>query len=251
MGFSLVIIEGLVIVVGGFTPQQHQDTDKILGLVDGQWQEHYPPMPTARHYTTAVASGNTLIVAGGSVKNNSRVATVEILDISKEVWSRGVDLPLPLSSLISALCNEDFYVLGGFTHQGKQSNVAVCCSIQDLIRSSTPANDKSTPVETRQMYTLGFPWRELPDAPLTFSSCVTLNGSLVLTGGMKHSKKASGEIYRYDPIEYLWELIGIVPTPRYCSVAAIAPTNRELLVVGGLNGAIGCEYINLMEIATF
>ena len=251
MGFSLVIIEGLVTAVGGFTPQQHQDTGKILGLVDGKWKEHYPPMPTARHYTTAVVSGNMLIVAGGSVKNNSRVATVEILDIPKGVWSRGIDLPLPLSSSISTVCSENFYVLGGFTQQGKQSSIGVSCSIEDLIRLSTPADGKHAPVETRQIYKLGFPWREMPDVPLAFSTCVEQNGNLVLTGGMKHSKKPSGEIYRYDPIEYIWELIGFIPTPRYCSVAAIVPTNRELLIVGGLTGPIGCDYVNLVEMATF
>ena len=251
VGFSLEILEGLVTVIGGFTPQDHQDSDKLLSLVDRRWQECHPPMPTARHYTTAVANSNILIVAGGSVKNNSRISTVEIYDIPQKVWSRSVNLPLPLSSSISALCSEDFYILGGFTDQGQQTSVAVCCSVQDLTRLSTPADDKRAPVETRQMYTLGFPWRELPGVPLTYSTCVTLNGSLVLTGGMKHSKKASGEVYRYNSSEFSWELIGLVPTPRYCSVAAVIPTSRELMVVGGLNGPIGCDYVNLMEVAIY
>lgn len=86
---------------------------------------------------------------------------------------------------------------------------------------------------------------------MTYTTCATLNGSLILTGGLKHSKKTTGEVYRYDPMEYTWELIGVVPTPRYCSVAAVIPTSRELLVVGGLNGPTGSDYVNLMEVATF
>ena len=239
--------------MGGFVPFDHQDTDKILTYseADESWKEIHPPMPTARHYATSVTSGSTLIVAGGSVKNNQRVATVEILNVEKGVWSRGVDLPLPISSPASALCGEDFYVLGGFSPEGKQSTVAVCCSVRDLIRSSTPASEKKAQAETRETYTLGFPWREIPDAPLTYSSCTTMNGSLVLAGGMKHSKKTSGEVFRYDNMEYSWELVGVVPTPRYCSVAAVIPSTRELLVVGGLNGPTGCDYVNLLEVATF
>ncbi len=254
MGFSLAIIEGSLSIVGGFTPFDHADTDKILTYsseMDGTWKEIYPPLPTARHYVTTATSGNTLIVAGGSIKNNQRIATVEILDIAKKEWSRGVDLPLPISSPSSVLCGEDFYVLGGFSPEGKQSTVAVCCAVRDLIRSSTPASEKKTQVETRETYTLGFPWREIPAAPLTHTTCTSLNGSLVLVGGLKNGKKASGEVYRYDTMEFSWELIGVIPTPRYCSVSAVVPSSRELLVVGGINGPIGCDTVNLLEVAIF
>ena len=240
--------------MGGFTPSDHLDTDKILTFSTSEqsWKEIHPPLPTPRHYATAVTSGNTLVVAGGSIRNNQRVATVEILDIAKKAWSRGIDLPLPISSPVSVLCGEDFYVLGGFSPQGKQSTVAVCCSVRDLIRSSTSVGEKKNTVETtRETYTLGFPWREIPDAPLTHTTCSSLNGSLVLVGGMKHSKKASGEVFRYDAMEYSWELIGVMPTPRYCSVAVVVPSSRELLVVGGLNGPTGCDYVNLLEVATY
>ena len=243
-GFSLVVIEGLLTAVGGYD-FYHRDQNKLMSLIDGIWVEHYPPMPTSRHYTTAMVSTRTLIVAGGSIKNNIRISTVEIMDISSKEWSVVENMPNAASSCTSTVCGEDIFIMGGFDSHAKPSNKAFTSSVSRL-REGT----KNIGMNELARDTLGPVWRELLDVPALFCGCTTLNKHLIAVGGMKNFKRPTGDIYRYDETNNSWDVIGCIPTPRYCSVVATL-SEDELVVVGGLDGQIPSDCVNLLEGAKF
>ncbi len=91
----------------------------------------------------------------------------------------------------------------------------------------------------------------LHDTPsVTLATSCIINKHLVIMGGLKHSKRPSGDIYRYDRQNHAWDVVGSLPTARYCSCAATME-NGELMVVGGVSGQPGSEVMNLLEVAMF
>lgn len=246
-GFSLVVIAGLVTAIGGYNSRKQEDSNKLVSLMDGKWVEYYPPMPTCRYYTTAVVTPKKVIVAGGSVKNNVRVHTVEVMDIETKEWSKVASLPKALSSSCSVVYGDNAFLIGGFDAHGRPSSTVLTCSVNELIQSAFPPTEREnmTPIDMS-----GTPWRTLPDLPVTYSHCTIVNGHLVTVGGMKASKRPTGDIFHYDPSTSSWEVIGGVPTPRYCSVTVTLPS-KELIVVGGLSGGNNTDCINICEAASF
>jgi hypothetical protein len=240
--------------VGGYTIRQHKDSNKLVSLVAGKWEEQYPPMPTARHYAMAVvANGKKLVVSGGSVGNNARIGTVEVLDLEAKTWHKADNMPLPLSSASFSICGDDIYLVGGFNSQGNASCDAFTCKINDLLRS-TENKPQMKGMHNRQ---LGLSlWRKITDVPTTHTTCTVLappggNMHLVAVGGLKSSKRPTGDVYRYDPSTNVWELVGSMPTPRCCTTVASLDCG-EMMVVGGTNRQLGGgDCTNLLEVATF
>ena len=257
-----MVIDGLVTAVGGYD-SWHRDMDKLVCLVDGKWEElHHPPMPTSRHYAMAMVvvattSSSSLVVAGGSVGNNVRVSAVEVLDVAEQYWTRVADLPTPTSSASCCVHGETLYLVGGFNAQGEATTRTLTCTLGDLVGgvaegySATPTSSRPTSTSNHATPTTGC-WREVADAPSTFASCAIVNGNLIVVGGLKKpSKRPTGDIHRYDPSTNMWEGIGCMPTPRYCTCVASLP-HGELMVVGGINGQLGADSTtNLLEVATF
>ena len=330
-GSALVVIDGLVTSVGGYDSLQ-QDQDKLVSLVDGKWSEHYPAMPTPRHYAMATMLGHTLIVAGGSVKNNVRVSTVEVMDSNERVWHRVANLPTALSSSHFSVCGNEVYLVGGYNANGDAMSSILACngrellgqtspppdSEQDSIRGeamgaeqqprattpsspatpslpetptstlpatpnspatsspsatptapatpttpATPTSPSATPTKSKKQLKRAStnptplvpssPWRLLLDTPpITLATSCIVNQHLVILGGLKKSsKRPSGDIFRHDPQTGGWEVVGSLPTARYCSSAA-AMNHGELMVVGGVSGQPGgSEVMNLVEVAMF
>lgn len=255
-----MVLHGLVTAVGGYDIQQHKDSNKLISLVDGKWVEQYPPMVTARHYAMAVVtSGPKLIVSGGSVGNNVRINTVEVMDVQMTAWQKADNLPLPLSSASFTVCGDDLYLVGGFNDQGEATEAAFTCKISDLLRSTGEEKPKGA---RSKLMGLSL-WRQITDAPATYTTCAVLSGGhlganlggngghLVTVGGLKSSKRPTGDVHRYDPLTNVWELVGSMPTPRCCTGVASLGCG-EMMVVGGTNRQLGsADCANLLEVATF
>ena len=75
-------------------------------------------------------------------------------------------------------------------------------------------------------------WSSVADLPVTCSSLVVMEGSVVAAGG-KLFHSYSDAVYRYDPNADSWTVIGRLKSKRSLCLAAVTPGNR-LLVVGGL-----------------
>lgn len=257
-----MVLHGLVTAVGGYNIQQHKDSNKLVSLVDGKWVEQYPSMPTARHYAMAVvASGPKLIVSGGSVGASMRIGIVEVMDVQTKTWLKADNLPLPLSSASFRICRDDLYLVGGFNNQGEAINLAFTCKISDLMRSTEDKPPKGAPMRLMGLSL----WRQIADVPATYTTCTILStsgsnggqleesagGHLVAVGGLKSSKRPTGDVYRYEPLNNVWEIVGSMPTPRCCA-GVVSPGAGEMMVVGGTNRQLGsADCANLLEVATY
>lgn len=136
---SLVMYKGVLITIGGAISkdQTAQCSNKLIGWIDNQWQEAFPPMPTKRSRTTALTFGTGdryIIVIGGEDENHEILTTIEILDTETKTWYKVQDLPEPRCCSSGTIVNQHIYILGGWRGDDPVSSV-LKCSVEDLINS--------------------------------------------------------------------------------------------------------------------
>ena len=215
---SLAVIRGLPTAIGGRLYDQYGNT--LLSIVDKKWVEHFPPMLTKRYGTAAVTTQHHLIVAGGW-DGSSHLNTVEVMDIQTLVWSTAASLPHPYSSASAAICGDQLYMLGGSNRDGSTKSV-LTCSLTSLIQSRSETSSHLV-------------WNSISDAPVYHSTCVAVDGELLVVGGWGEQFTATSVVCKYEPTTDSWLHISNMPTGRSRCLVAILPTN-EMMVVGGNGG---------------
>ena len=227
---SLAVIRGLLTAVGGSAPNK-----KLLSIVDKKWIEHFPPMPTKRSHTAAVTTKQHLIVAGGRSQSN-RLDTVEVMDVQTLVWSRAASLPHPYTRASAAICGDQLYMLGGWGKDGAVTKSVLTCSLAKLLQSCSETSSDLV-------------WHRITDIPVYSTTCAAVNGELVAAGGVDAKDKDTAAVHKYDPATDSWDIISNMPTARSCSLVAVLPTNK-IMVVGGYPVQRGStNYIDKIEIA--
>ena len=227
---GFVILGGLPTTIGG------EGTYKLMSLtVEGKWTEKFPPMPTARHFVSAVCTGTVLIVAGGTGKHLNTLTTVEVLNIDNRQWSTAVDLPEPLKYHSTTVCGDQLYMLGG-AHNHDPTKSVYTCSVSALLqtcsqKSSLEEHTSALSLSNGSSSGAGV-WSKLPDLPVTHSTCVTFCGQFIAVGGMGSDKKPTTAIYMYNQATNSWNVISHMATARRRPFAAVLP-NNQLMVVGG------------------
>jgi serine/threonine protein kinase len=224
-----VIINNLLTLVGGNTSYnvlKVDITNHLYSLTDEgrgrRWTEEFPPMPTKRYGSTAVVSGTTLVVAGGEIKQDSKLGTVEIMNIATKQWSTAAALPQPMCSAPAAVCGDQIYILG-------DSNMYTC-SVISLIRSC-----KSFLATLRRRDTGDSVWTTSVAPPVTETTCVSIQNRLLAIGGKGSDEEPTAAVRIYNPTTDSWEVISPMWTPRWRCIAAVLP-NNQLMVVGGYTG---------------
>ena len=224
---TLVVVQHILTMVGGYL--SGKVTNSLLSLMgEGgaiKWLPHFPAMPTARQFTAAVCSGHSLIVAGGvGDGRNSRLVTVEVLDIDTKKWSTACSLPHPFSMATISICHERLYLMGGYDETSRPTHSVLTCSVPELLQCQTQS------LAGKLWKKLRTQWRQVADAPHSLSSCATLCGQLVAVGGRKDDKNTAA-IFVYKETTNSWEAMGDMPTARCLALVAIL--NGKLLAVGG------------------
>ena len=254
-GFSLAVVNSLLTAIGGQTGKMPDGklTNLLFSYNDNKWTEQFPPMPTKRWLATAVCSGRSLVVAGGSAE--VYLGTVEVMDTETLRWSTARSLPHPLVQATATLCGDQVYMLGGFYQTGKQSKSVFTCSLTALLQS---CQSHSLGGRLKSLSFASGPkdlsrsevWRQLADTPVTLSACALLHGQLLAVGGYDSDNKKTAAIHMYNTTTDSWEVISHMATPRSQCLVAVLPHN-ELMVVGGstpdLPNGVGTDSI---EIAT-
>ena len=109
-----------------------------------KWLTPYPNMPTARHHSSSISHGLTVIVAGGVTCVDPVIITraVEVLHINDNnlhdsYWSVVEQLPLVVFEAIPLIVNDKLYIAVGVdTSTGYTTCNVVTASLPELLQSS-------------------------------------------------------------------------------------------------------------------
>ena len=252
-GFALAVIDGLLTTVGGYGGGG-ENTNKLLSLTgEGsgrKWTEKFPPMPTKRFSVSALCTGTTLIVAGGSGdKNKNQVLkTVEVLNTETGEWHIAADLPQPLVLSSITLCGDLVYLLGGYNKDKEATNSVHSCSLTSLLSSTGSKLLGRRLANTLTRSSKGIPWNRVAELPVKRSTAVSIHGRLLAIGGRDLKCEPTTAIHMYHPTTNAWKIISHMTTPRSRCLSAVLPDN-QLMVVGG--STTGGKYCDSVEFGVF
>ena len=206
--FAIATLKSELLVVGGVNISTDKKSHKILTFDEQSqnWTQSHPVMLTALTFSTAIGYQDYLIVAGGQISKNAKVANVNVLDIISNKWKTAQ--PLPNTDHYNAVLTEDtLYLVGGKT--------------KTVLRAHVPTLISG--VESGM-------WETIPNTPYYHSSPVIFGDTLLTVGG---SDKPYGgnpitSIQKYDPATNRWTGIGDLPeslTYPHCVIV-----NSELFI---------------------
>ena len=126
-------------------------------------------------------------------------------------WYGARPMPTPRAEVASALVDGRIYVVGGFTEDGKSSNV---------VEVYDPKSDTWTDIE---------PMPERLDHPMAAGA----GGKLFVIGGWRvFGEQASDAVHEYDPATGRWRSRANLPLPR--AAGGAASDGATLYVIGGI-----------------
>jgi len=203
---GLTIIKDLVTVVGG--EEEGRKTNKLLSWRDGQWEEVFPPMNTARSDHAVVSIKDHFVIAVGGEDETS----VELFTVSATTWSTVASLPQPLTYITATLSCNILYAMG---RDGRTFSISMSHWTKNTSRE--PPRPHPT-------------WQPLPHhAPYEASTLTTVCGEVVAVGGARGGT-ITGDVYQLRQRE--WVRIGCMDTARYYPIVSVL-RGPSMLVVGG------------------
>ena len=221
---GLVIIDGELTAVGGWDGSFFStSTNKLFTLRQGQWDEHYPPMNTARSETTVVSTsdGKYIVVIGGRV-GGGWTATVELFHVRSRRWYELTNLPQALSRPSATICDNELHVIG-------RDSTGYSCSLQALLSSDQPITSQST----LNILT----WKRLPQLPVEWSTAATLCGQLVTVGGQRVGSQVNSI---HQLLDGQWVKIGSMSSGRWWCLV-VTPSPDKMMIVGGIGAGDSVE----------
>jgi hypothetical protein len=234
---SFVVINAMLTAIGGLTGFVY--SNNVYSLKGRTWVEEFPPMPTKRCSATAVCIKSVLIVAGGY----SHQCPVEVMNVESRQWSTAASIPVErlLVCASGVVCGDQLYVLGG-----NESKLVYSCSLTDLLQSRQSESQAAPRLQSNV-------WRKHADLPFYRSTCVSLSGHLVVTGGSRdpfrlREDAGSKAVYAYKPTTNSWEVICEMSMARYDCFAVTLPTTNELMVVGGRSKGISIRSVEFASL---
>ena len=225
---TLTTIDNKLTAVGGSDPNSlYTPTNKVITHCDQKWVELYPPMLTERCWAAVLSTTTHVVVIGGMGWLN----TTEVLNIGTKQWSTASPLPYGIGLATTTLCGETLYLMGGYTDSNSDYSV-ISCQLRDLLEQSTLSIQRQPSSSTA---TLSKVWQNIPDLPVEYSTCATIQGHVLAIGGIDKLGKSSSIIYRYVQQRNEWIVVNNnMMIARSSCLATVLPDN-DLLVVGGYN----------------
>ncbi len=220
--FAMAVISNQLVLVGG---DEHGRYSKALGVWGADrkaWTHPYPEMPTARRLCSVVVYNEWLVAAGG-MAGVERLSCVEVLNTDSKQWYAGPPTPTPWSSMKTAVVGDMGYFMGGWDNTGSATVKVYRTCIPALLSHIT---SKASNGSERQI------WKEIPELQITWSTPLSVNGSLLAVGGRDKNKLVPTAIQFYQPDSGAWVKVGDLPSPRYACTCAMT-MDRLMLVAGG------------------
>ena len=227
-GFAMTVINNQLVLVAG--RPEHDDYSKVLGVWRAgskKWTQPYPDMSTARSWCSAVVFNEWLVVAGGNGNvYGTRLSSVEVMNTVTKQWFPAPPTPTPWAEMKTAIVGDTCYFVGGFAGIDPDATTVVYSVSLSALISQLHSEGSGKKNRRHQI------WKEIFGLQTTFSTPLSISGSLLAVGGRDKGDKAVTAIHLYQPDTGEWMKVGDLPTPRYwCTCAMIA--EREMLVAGG------------------
>lgn len=219
--FAMTLFLGSLTVVGG-----RLSNSAITGKVhtfeetSNKWKKRLPLMPTARFFSSVVATSAMMVAAGGWTCDDHNCATVEVYSRSSNQWHIANPLPSPCAFMTSTIINNTCYFFGGVKDK---------LGIKDCFHASMDSLKEKVAQPMQHHESV---WMCFPHTPLICSAAASLRGSLVALGGKNDDNTMSSALYVLLNDAWIQLINGYLPTPRGgCTAASISPD--RMVVIGG------------------
>ena len=234
---ALTTYHSQLVLIGGVEIGTGRVTNRVFVWQEGEWHPSLPPMTVARRSTSAVSSGNLIIVASGvtSPRSLPESSTDAVELFNGHSWMMAQSLPVACSSINLVLVNCELY-LNGTIGLGREVFRA---TVQSIVNSTE--NDSQSQV-----------WTRLPPVPHLIDSSVGYNNKiLAFEGGLGLPRAV---IHAYFPPTQSWVHVEDAPAPHFIfrSCALTLPTGDLMLVTGdgawiGQLEGIECDYCACLQ----
>ena len=235
-GFTMTAINSQLVLVGGIGHSVGRC--KVLGvwdIVNRQWTHPYPEMHTARSHCSAVVHNEWLVVAGGESSSGARLSSIEVMNTNSKQWYAGPPTPIPWDYMKTATVGDECYFMGGYNATESSTNTVYSVSLSALTTGLNSSTRK------------GQIWKEISGLQTTYSTPLSISGSLLAVGGRDKERKNMTAIHLYKPGTGEWVKAADLPKPRYKCVCAMI-TDREMLVAGGLSGGDRLKRVDIASL---
>ncbi len=206
--FTIAILRGRLLVVGGEDKSTQKNTNTILTFNESfrHWVKSLPRMPKALTFSAVVEYQNHLIIIGGHDSNGARIADVNILNTSNK-WITAEPLP-STDDYSKCLIGDTLYLVGQVTKEVFRAHVPSLIS-----RASSGV------------------WESVASVPVYRSSPISIGNTLLTMGGSEGGIDSSS-IHLYDPTKDQWTQCGDLPEKIYsCHCIELS---GKLCVLGGV-----------------
>ena len=204
----IVLISGYLTTVGGY------DSNELFSLTGkgsgGKWTKKFPPMPTKRHWTTALCTETMLIVAGGCGVCGEVLSTVEVMNTENYQWYTAADLPESMHKASATVCGGRIYVLGGTDGSNIYTKSIYTCYFSALLQSCK-LSSPGAHLEKISSVDRAITWSKVTDLPVTRSTCVSFHGRLLAIGGVDSGLPTTA-VYIYCSSTRSWGIISHMVT---------------------------------------
>jgi len=203
---------------GNVFTDRSKDTRAAMPAGAPRWQERTPLSPPRARLALAFYNGQLYAIGGDTP--NGITGQVARYDPQSDTWVLLTEKPTPVANIKAAVLEDRIYVPGGYTADGK---------VTDVLEVYDPQADR---------------WSSA--APLPEPRCAygltTFKGQLYLFGGWD-GRSYANTVYRYEPQADAWSEEVPLRIPRgFLGAATLA---GSIYVVGGYDGVR--EY-NLCEV---
>ena len=227
---QLQMINGKLSLIGGWDNTTRQRTNKVTTYNNNRWSSYYPNLMKARNKPAAVTHLDYVIVAGGTIDDDTYSNDIELLNYKQPshwVIAR-MKLPEPMWHPSLTISNDLLYIVGYDTADGKRTSAAYQVPVDTITSTAQLTNDQTTH------------WTELPPAPHYNTAIIPNSYPPVIIGGRNKQCVPTIDITVLDVPNNSWKKIASLTTARFST--AIVPINHDsILVIGGTTGGRSVE----------
>ncbi len=238
--FAMVCFLDQLVLIGGLDPTKTIIVDYIAMFDNtvNKWTFPYSPLNIARYDSTAISSNQSIVVAGGWInceKKRIRSTSVEVFDLSTNMWFIADSLPIARSAAKSSMLGNTLYLLGGFDDIKSYRTVHKVV-FKELFDKAVRERNNPGSLQT----TL---WQTVERTPLGRCAALSIECYLLAIGGYNEQFRASSSIHLLQPDTMDWVKVGDLPTAQHGSTCS-ALSNGEFIVIGGY----GVSRVDFMSI---